>query len=301
MQKPILKEVQDGNGAVVSITHPESGQFYLYCEGNVPLLFTENETNSERIFGTPNTSPYVKDGINEYIVKGNRDAVNPVREGTKVSAHYQIDVPAGKTATMRVRITPLAPADVGDPFHDFSATVLNRRREADEFYQALTPASASEDQARVLRQAMAGMLWTKQYFGFDVNKWLEEHGVDAMQDGHQVRNHDWFHMINDDIISMPDKWEYPWFAAWDLAFHAIALTAVDVDFAQAQLELMLNEMYLHPTGQIPAYEWNFSDVNPPVPPGPRGRPHPPSCLDVLSPVVFPMNACHTSCWKPNRP
>jgi hypothetical protein len=265
IQKPVLKQVDGNQGPVVSLEHPESGQFYLYLEGAVQLLFTENETNNERIFGTPNASPYVKDGINDYVVNGKGDAVRPAHEGTKVAAHYQIEVPAGETATLRLRITPLPPADAGDPFHGFSETMQNRRREADEFYQAITPANVSEDQARVLRQAMAGMLWTKQYLSFDVNKWLEEHGVDAIQpDSNQIRNHDWFHMINDDIISMPDKWEYPWFAAWDLAFHAIALTAVDVDFAKAQLELMLDELYLHPTGQIPAYEWNFSDANPPV-------------------------------------
>ena len=140
-----------------------------------------------------------------------------------------------------------------------------RQREADEFYKAITPERVSKDEALVMRQALAGMLWSKQYFGFDVNVWLKEHGVQCLQPGgKEIRNRDWFHMVNEHVISMPDKWEYPWYAAWDLAFHAIALSAVDIDFAKEQLGLMLREFFLHPTGQIPAYEWNFSDVNPPV-------------------------------------
>lgn len=264
VQKPKLKRVESTNGPAVCLDHPETGRFYLYCEGEVPLLFTENETNNERLFGTPNASPYVKDGINDYVVNGKHDAVNPSTEGTKVAAHYRVDVGAGKAATIRVRLTELPPDRAGDPFRGFAEMIYRRQREADEFYAAVTPASVSEDQARVLRQAMAGMLWTKQYFGFDVDKWLEEHGVDPMRPSGQIRNHEWFHMVNDHVISMPDKWEYPWYAAWDLAFHTIALTTVDADFAKKQLELMLNEFFMHPSGQIPAYEWNFSDVNPPV-------------------------------------
>ncbi|HEY6342541.1 MAG TPA: glucosidase [Bryobacteraceae bacterium] len=263
--KPLLTQVESHYGTALSGAHPETGMLYMYCEGSVPLLFTENETNNERIFGKPNASPYVKDGINDYIVYGKREAVNPAHAGTKAAAHYQLNVGAGERATIRLRLTNLAPGSVGDPFKDFSGILERRRSEADEFYKAVTPASATEDQARVLRQAMAGMLWTKQYFGFDVDKWLGEHGVDPIRPGgRQIRNREWFHMINDNVISMPDKWEYPWYAAWDLAFHSIALTVVDVDFAKQQLELMLNEFFLHPTGQIPAYEWNFSDVNPPV-------------------------------------
>jgi hypothetical protein len=154
---------------------------------------------------------------------------------------------------------------MGDPFKGFAEIMQTRQREADDFYKAITPERVNEDQARVMRQALAGMLWTKQYFAFDVDKWLDEHGKDPMNpNSGQMRNSEWFHMINDHVISMPDKWEYPWYAAWDLAFHTIALSTVDVDFAKEQLELMLSEYFLHPTGQIPAYEWNFSDVNPPV-------------------------------------
>ena len=261
--KPTLKQATGSGGSRgIAASHTLLGERYLYCEGEVPLLFTENETNNQRVFGTPNTSPYVKDGINNYVVNGKRDAVNSQNTGTKAAAHYQVDVGAEKTATIRLRLSAAA---MRDPFNGFAAIMEARRREADEFYRDITPKGVNEDEARVMRQALAGMLWSKQYFGFDVDKWLEEHGVDPLQPGaRQMRNSEWFHMVNDHVISMPDKWEYPWYAAWDLAFHTIALSTVDVDFAKAQLDLMLQEFFLHPTGQIPAYEWNFSDVNPPV-------------------------------------
>ena len=261
--KPILAEVV-GNGAVRAVS--ANGRTFLYCEGDVPMLFTENETNNERIFGTPNDCPYVKDGINRCVVSGDQHAVNPQHKGTKVSAHYEVTVNAGETATIRLRLSNVAPSDIGNPFgRRFADIIQARLREADEFYRSITPASVSEDAGRVMRQALAGMLWTKQYFGLDVQKWLAEHGVSPdMPNPLPVRNHEWFHMVNQHIMSMPDKWEYPWYAAWDLAFHAIALSLVDLDFAKEQLDLLLQNDYLHPTGQIPAYEWNFSDVNPPV-------------------------------------
>jgi len=264
--KPSLKQIKGKNDSpLVAASHAKLGERYLYCEGNIPLLFTENETNNERIFGTPSVSRYVKDGINNCVVSDKQDAVNPERTGTKAAAHYQLTVGAGETTTIRVRLSDLAPAVIGDPFKSFAQIMQARQREADEFYQGITPDRVNKDEALVMRQALAGMLWTKQYFGYDVGMWLKEHGVDPMQSGgEQVRNHEWFHMLNDHVISMPDKWEYPWFAAWDLAFHTIALSVVDVDFAKQQLDLLLQELYLHPTGQIPAYEWNFSDVNPPV-------------------------------------
>jgi hypothetical protein len=264
--KPSLKQVsgQKDVGTVVA-SHADLGVRYLYCEGDVPLLFTENETNNKRIFGTDNASPYVKDGINIYVVQGDHTGVNPEKMGTKTAAHYQLNVGAGKTATIRLRLSDLAPVPMGDPFKSFAEIMLTRQGEADEFYRAITPARISKDEALVMRQALAGMLWSKQYFFFDVDKWLTEHGGDPMKPGaRSMRNSEWFHMVNQHIISMPDKWEYPWFAAWDLAFHTIALSTVDVDFAKEQLDLMLQEFFLHPTGQIPAYEWNFSDVNPPV-------------------------------------
>jgi mannosylglycerate hydrolase MGH1-like protein len=235
------------------------------AKGTSPLLFTENDTNNEQIFGTPNASPYVKDGINNYVIHGKQDAVNPGQTGTKAAAHYIISVGARETATIRLRLSDLASTAIGDPFNSFAETMQTRQREADEFYRAITPERVPEDEARVMRQALAGMLWTKQYFNFDVAAWLKEHGVDPERPAEmQMRNSEWSHMVNEHVISMPDKWEYPWYAAWDLAFHTIALSTVDVDFAKEQLDLMLQNYYLHPTGQMPAYEWNFSDVNPPV-------------------------------------
>jgi hypothetical protein len=264
--RPSLRQLAGKDGwMTVVASHAQLGERYLYCEGDVPLLFTENETNNERIFATLNLTPYVKDGINNYVVAGNQNAVNPEKAGTKSAAHYQLTVGTGETITIRLRLTDLDPDAIGDPFKRFDATLQTRLGEADAFYKSISPGRASEDEVLVMRQALAGMLWTKQYFFFDVNKWLEEHGIDSMKrGGRSMRNREWFHMLNQHLISMPDKWEYPWYAAWDLAFHAIALSAVDTDFAKEQLDLMLQESFLHPTGQIPAYEWNFSDVNPPV-------------------------------------
>jgi hypothetical protein len=264
--KPSLRQLEGKDGwKVVAASHARLGERYLYCEGDAPLLFTENETNNERIFGTSNPSPYVKDGINNYVVVGNHNAVNPENVGTKSAAHYLLTVGPGETTIIRLRLTDLAPDIIGDPFKNFDATLQTRLGEADAFYESITPERAGEDEALVMRQALAGMLWTKQYFFFDVGKWLEEHGIDPMKrGGRSMRNREWFHMVNRHVMSMPDKWEYPWYAAWDLAFHTIALSAVDTDFAKEQLDLMLQESFLHPTGQIPAYEWNFSDVNPPV-------------------------------------
>jgi hypothetical protein len=264
--KPSLKKAgSKKDAAIIAASHDQLGDRYLYCEGNTELLFTENETNNERIFGTPNASPFVKDGINNHVVNGKKDVVNPQGTGTKAAAHYSITVGAGQTAKIRLRLTDLAPTTVSDPFAGFDEIMQSRLKDADEFYQAITPERVSKDEALVMRQALAGMLWSKQYFAFDLHKWLLEHGVDSMRPGQKsMRNSDWFHMVNEHVISMPDKWEYPWYAAWDLAFHSIALSAVDVDFAKEQLDLMLQMSYLHPTGQIPAYEWNFSDVNPPV-------------------------------------
>jgi hypothetical protein len=193
-----------------------------------------------------------------------RTAINPNNIGTKAAGHYELRVAARATAVVRLRLSSAAPG-AGVPFGAQFAEILEaRRREADEFNRSITPAGVGEDAANVMRQALAGMLWSKQYFAYDVNKWLLEHGVDPARPTRQVRNREWFHMISDHVISMPDKWEYPWFAAWDLAFHTLALATVDVDFAKQQLDLLLIGLYLHPTGQIPAYEWNFSDVNPPV-------------------------------------
>lgn len=266
--KPVIKQIKTGKEfAAAESSHETLGQRYLYCEGNVPLLFTENETNTERLFATPNGCPYVKDGVNDYIVKGRREAVNPDKTGTKVSAHYTLSIGGGEAKTVRLLLTDKSPESQDkNPFSGFDKTVKTRKKEADEFYDSITPPSVDGDSRNVMRQALAGMLWSKQYYYFDLDTWLREHGADILtiRPKQNVRNREWFHMINDDVISMPDKWEYPWYAAWDLAFHTIALDMVDPDFSKDQLELMLREVYLHPNGQIPAYEWNFSDVNPPV-------------------------------------
>jgi mannosylglycerate hydrolase MGH1-like protein len=264
--KPSLKQLAgEKDYQTIAASHSPLGERWLYCEGDPELLFTENDTNNERLFGTPNASPYVKDGINNYVVNGAQASVNPEHIGTKASAVYKLNIGAHKTTTVRLRLSDIPPAALRDPFKGFEETLQARLREANEFYNFITPESVSKEKALVVRQGLAGMLWSKQYFGFDVDKWLKEHEVDPFQEnGKQIRNKDWFHMINEQIISMPDKWEYPWYASWDLAFHTMALSSVDVDFAKGQLDLLLQEYYLHPSGQIPAYEWNFSDVNPPV-------------------------------------
>ena len=199
------------------------------------------------------------------MVHGRTQAVNPGLTGTKAAALRSLRVAAGGTEVLRLRLSSASSS--GDPFARFDEVLEKRREEADEFYKSIVPPNAGEDAAHVMRQALSGMLWSKQYYFLDANRWLEEHGIDPFGSSTSaVRNREWAHMVNDNVISMPDKWEYPWYAAWDLAFHTLALSTVDLDFAKNQLDLMLEETYLHPSGQLPAYEWNFSDVNPPVQP-----------------------------------
>jgi hypothetical protein len=262
--RPALQDASADGAVMVAASDALLGDYFLHCAGRPRLLFTENETNNARLFGSDNPTPYVKDGINDCVVAGQRAAVNPNNTGTKAAAHYELRVAAGATAIVRLRLSTAKSTD--DPSGTAFANILDmRRREADQFYRAITPSGAGDDAANVLRQALAGMLWSKQFFGYDVNKWLEEHGADPLlTKTSAVRNREWFHLISEHVISMPDKWEYPWFAAWDLAFHTIALATADPDFAKQQLDLLLRGLYLHPSGQIPAYEWNFSDVNPPV-------------------------------------
>jgi hypothetical protein len=269
-------QVAAGNASVIRATESELGGHYLYCDGRPALLFTENETNARRLFGMPNRTPFVKDGINRFLVHGQKDAVNPEQTGTKVAAHYRLTVPPGKCETVRLRLSVTAPEALGQARgknggafgKHFDDVLQTRRQEADVFYASVIPPSLSADAANVMRQALAGMLWSKQFYYFDVNRWLEERGNDPYLPSSKAapRNGQWHHMYNADVISMPDKWEYPWYAAWDLAFHVLPLTLVDADFGKQQLDLMLRENYLHPNGQIPAYEWNFGDVNPPVHP-----------------------------------
>jgi hypothetical protein len=271
--KPLLQALDwDGAAAIhaqpaAAPVQPSLGDFFLYCEQDAPLLFTENESNRQRLWGAPNDGLYVKDGINNYFVHGQAGAVNPEGRGTKASAHYQLTVPAGGTQVVRLRLTRRPPEAAGDVFADFDAVFDARQQEADEFYAAITPPSvqADADRANVMRQALAGLLWTKQYYQLDMSRWLDEHGAHPLRpESRGCLNREWFHMVNADVISMPDKWEYPWYAAWDLAFHTVPLATVDPDFAKEQLLLLLTERYLHPNGQIPAFEWCFSAVNPPV-------------------------------------
>ena len=274
-KRPSLALVADRPGrGVIQAVHPLLGERYLYCEGDVPLLFTENDTNMRRIFGVPNESPYVKDGINDYIVHGRVDAVNPEKSGTMVAVHYRLTIGPGECQVVRLRLSDVAPASLKrfkgvqvSLFDDaFDREFDSRRTEADEFYAAIIPTSVNSDGANVMRQALAGMLWSKQCYRYDVHQWLKERGSDPFNSTRKTapRNDGWHHMYNADVISMPDKWEYPWYAAWDLAFHVLPLTLVDADFGKQQLKLMLQEHYMHPNGQLPAYEWNFGDVNPPV-------------------------------------
>ena len=258
--KPVVQQTADG---AIRASHSKLGVRMLYCEGAPEMLFTENETNAYRLWGQPNPSPYVKDAFHEFVVSGKREAVNPERIGTKAAAHYILELPPGGSKVARLRLSAQPAAH---PFDKFDTTVAARLADADEFYNKITPSTLNQDERQVHRQALAGMLWTKQYYYFDLDKWLEEHDAHPLMGSgrHHARNAEWFHMLNSDIISMPDKWEYPWYAAWDLAFHTLALSLVDFDFAKDQLLLMLRNLYAHPNGQIPAYEWNFSDVNPPV-------------------------------------
>jgi hypothetical protein len=259
-RKPSLRQTGPGS---IRTSHHDLSTYTLTCDGSPELLFTENESNAQRLWGQANATRYVKDAFHAYVVGGQRDSVNPATEGTKAAAHYVLDVPAGGSHTIRVRLSSTVPKGA---FSNFDQIVSDRLADADEFYARITPRSLDGDARLVHRQALAGMLWSKQYYYFDLERWLSEHHSHPLLEPAQpgVRNTEWFHMLNADIISMPDKWEYPWYAAWDLAFHTTSLALVDFDFAKDQLLLMLRNLYFHPNGQIPAYEWNFSDVNPPV-------------------------------------
>lgn len=270
---PIMDKIKDQNIIHARHTDPQIndslGEYYLYCEGDTELLFTNNYSNKERLFNAESESPYVKDGINFYVVEGSEDVINPEQAGTKAAAHYQLSVPAGESVAVKLRLSTKAPDELQSPFDDFQNTYSQRKKEADDFYDEVinVESRSSPEHYGIARQAYAGLLWTKQFFYYDVYKWLLEHGVDPLvprQQKGNARNKEWHHMETKDIISMPDKWEYPWFAAWDLAFHMFPLKTVDPEFAKHQLDLILRSDYIHPNGQMPAYEWNFGDVNPPV-------------------------------------
>ncbi len=259
--KPELRALDE---KTIYTNHRHLGERWWYIETDAtPLLFAENETNYQRLFGAPNASPYVKDGINDAVVHGNLERVNPERWGTKAAAHFGTIVPPGETFTVRVRFTNQTNSD---PFGDFEAIFAQRTQEANDFYETIQNPNLTADERSVQRQAFAGLMWTKQFYHYGVELWLngDPAGPPPSEVRKQGRNADWGHLDNLDVISMPDKWEYPWYAAWDLAFHTLPIAMIDPEWAKCQIILMLREWYMHPNGQIPAYEWAFGDVNPPV-------------------------------------
>jgi len=260
--KPLMSA--PGNGQV-RVEHNILGNFYLYCEANPEILFTENETNTKRLYNHNDGKQFYKDGINNYLIARNSAAINAERKGTKAAANYEISIEGESSAVIRLR---LCKGEIKNPFSDFDKFFDKRKIEADEFYGELQKEIDTDDAKLVQRQALAGMMWGKQFYYFNVKQWL--HGDPSQPPPPSTRTHgrntQWPHMKNADIISMPDKWEYPWFAAWDLAFHCIPISSIDPDFAKHQLSLLTKEWYMHPNGQIPAYEWAFGDVNPPIHP-----------------------------------
>jgi hypothetical protein len=293
LRRPVAQKAADFPGSsCVELEHWQYGKRWFLCAGNPELLFTENETNFARLFNGNNRSSYVKDAFHDYLIRGNKAAVNPALMGTKVAAYYPLYLEAGASATLKLRLTDLEPLGGTDsnspnvgiitsPAHaeraegvpgtddfasGFDALFAMRQKEADEFYNSRIPKHLSADAKAVMRQSFSGMLWSKQFYHYDVHTWLQGDpaGPKPPEERLKGRNKDWTHLYNDDVISMPDKWEYPWYASWDLAFHCISLALVDPDFAKEQLILLLREWYMHPNGQLPAYEWAFGDVNPPV-------------------------------------
>ena len=260
-KRPLLKLLPDGS---VAATHPEIPQMHFYAEGAGEILFCENDTNVARLYGEEKAGPF-KDGINDYIVGGIAAAVSAAGQGTKCAAHYTLELQPGETRTIRLRFRP--EPGIAEPFGDFDAIFDARIADADEFYGVLQRDIPDADKRLVQRQALAGMLWSKQYYCLDIRRWLagdppaQPAPSDARRKG---RNANWLHLYNSDIIAMPDTWEYPWYAAWDLAFHCVTFALIDPEFAKAQLVLLTREWYMHPNGQLPAYEWKFDDVNPPV-------------------------------------
>src|SRR5215467_13072566 len=293
LRRPVARVAAPLPGSsCIELEHWQYGKRWLICAGNPELLFTENETNCARLFNGPNRCPFAKDAFHEYLIRGNKAAVNPSLTGTKVAAVYPLDLEPGATATLKLRLTdiePLAGLDsnspkvgiITSPGHaeraegvpgtndfasGFDALFATRQKEAEEFYESRIAKHLSVDAKAVMRQSYAGMLWSKQVYHYDVRTWLEGDPAQPKPPAERWkgRNRDWLHLYNEDVISMPDKWEYPWYAAWDLAFHCIPIALIDPDFAKEQLTLLLREWYMHPNGQLPAYEWAFGDVNPPV-------------------------------------
>ena len=263
-----IAEINTRNISAIDMTEERNGNYRLYCEGSLPILFTENDTNFEKIYNGKNTSPFVKDSINDFVVGNKQAAINPNQTGTKAAVHYDFEIAPHSSETIYLRLSAdeLIIASHDGFIEECEAVFRRRLAEADEFYADIIPENLDDDAKNVMRQSLAGMLWSKQFYNYVVKIWLEgDAEFPPPPIGHQTgRNSEWTHLYNDDVISMPDKWEYPWYAAWDLAFHCVSLAIVDSEFAKDQLILLLREWYMHPNGQIPAYEWAFSDVNPPV-------------------------------------
>jgi Glycosyl hydrolase family 63 C-terminal domain len=259
-RKPSIQALSDNT---VFVQHPALGEYALHTEGATTFLFSENETNVRRLYGMHEASGYFKDAFHEFLINGNTKAVNPEQKGTKCAVHFPLTVPAGSELKVRLRLVSGLKTP---PFADFDEVLESRRQDADEFYAHLQRSLRDEDAKSVQRQALAGMIWSKQYFYYDVRQWLKgDPAQPPPPPGRKYgRNHEWNHLNNADVVSMPDKWEYPWYAAWDLAFHTISLALVDSEFAKEQLRLITRVWYIHPNGQLPAYEWAFGDVNPPV-------------------------------------
>ena len=247
----------------IFIQHQLLGKRILHGDGPDQLLFCDNESNPEKLYSIPcNKDGYYKDGINNYIVNG-ANTVNPGGSGTKAAFHFNKIIPAGKSEVVRLR---LSPGNMEKPFKDFDSIFELRIKEADVFYAEVQQNLPNEEYKKIQRQAYAGMIWCKQFYDYNIEKWLngDPTGPPPPAQRKKGRNHNWRHLNSADIISMPDSWEYPWFAAWDLAFHCICFADIDPDFSKKQLTLLTHEWYMHPNGQLPAYEWAFSDVNPPV-------------------------------------
>jgi hypothetical protein len=262
-ERPDMRRITGG----IELDHPNLGRRWLYCDGAPEILFTENETNYKRLYGIENRCACVKDGINDCIVNGKKDAVAPMPMGTKAAAHYKLHVPPGGSVVVRLRLTDIDFSGIAQAaFEGFDRLFALRKDEADDFYRTVIPDDLSADAQNVMRQGFAGMLWSKQFYHYVIKDWLEGDPDNPTPAAERKtgRNSQWPHLYNADVISMPDKWEYPWYAAWDLAFHSVPLALVDSDFAKEQLVLLLREWYMHPNGQLPAYEWAFGDVNPPV-------------------------------------
>jgi Mannosylglycerate hydrolase MGH1-like glycoside hydrolase domain len=265
--EPPVAQVAAGSSACIALEETTYGKRHLHCEGMPTLLFTENDSNTKRLFAYPNGRAFTKDAFHRYLIAGEKGAINPAQRGTKAAAHYSLNVPSGRTVTVRLRLNESQPGRRPDPLgRTFDEIVATRRHEADEFYATVLPDRLSEDATRVARQALAGLLWSKQFYHYVVKNWLEGDPAQPAPPDERLfgRNNQWTHLYNADVISMPDKWEYPWYAAWDLAFHCVPLALVDSEFAKEQLLLLLREWYMHPNGQLPAYEWALGDVNPPV-------------------------------------